>query len=178
MSIPFQSSLQQAVSQLLRASMGSSVPDSIPNEELDRHVAELILQEAKQKEDRYEELGLRAYLPAKLWMRWLASDHTFWRSPVQRMSHLRLINDFCPVLSKVRMNTIGHCWGFRLSLPQMPRHERTKTIVKIDYYKPEKQNLAVVNDIGGIGVPVWRKSHSISGVTTVNGKKGVGIIMI
>jgi hypothetical protein len=60
------STLQQAVSQLVRASMGSAIPETVSNEELDRHVAELILQEAKQKEDQYEELGLRAYLPAKL----------------------------------------------------------------------------------------------------------------
>ena len=46
--------------------MGTVISDSLSNEELDRHVAELILQEAKQKEERYEELGLRAYIPAKL----------------------------------------------------------------------------------------------------------------
>ena len=62
------STLQQAVSSLVRASLGASIPDSISNEELDRHVAELILQEAKQKEERYVDLGFRAYLPAKLYV--------------------------------------------------------------------------------------------------------------
>jgi hypothetical protein len=66
MSTPGGSTLNDAVSQLVRASMGTVISDSLSNEELDRHVAELILQEAKQKEERYEELGLRAYIPAKL----------------------------------------------------------------------------------------------------------------
>lgn len=57
------SSLSSVVSSLVRASMGSSVPGTITDDDLDRHVAELILKEAKQKAARYLEHGVRAYLP-------------------------------------------------------------------------------------------------------------------
>ena len=43
--------------------MGSSVSNTVTDEELDRHVAELILKEAKQKAERYAEHGVKAYLP-------------------------------------------------------------------------------------------------------------------
>jgi hypothetical protein len=42
--------------------MGSSLSDDIADEDLDRHVAELILKEAKQKGERYNTDGIRAYL--------------------------------------------------------------------------------------------------------------------
>jgi hypothetical protein len=49
---------------LVRASAGSTVSRSmVTAEELDRHVAELILKEAKQKAERYSKQGIRAYLP-------------------------------------------------------------------------------------------------------------------
>jgi hypothetical protein len=56
------SSLSSVVSNLVRASMGSSISDNVADEDLDRHVAELILKEAKQKGDRYNTEGIRAYL--------------------------------------------------------------------------------------------------------------------
>ena len=43
--------------------MGSSIPDTVPDDELDRQVAELILKEAKQKAERYLQDGVQAYLP-------------------------------------------------------------------------------------------------------------------
>ncbi|KAI6120876.1 hypothetical protein EDD16DRAFT_1691988 [Pisolithus croceorrhizus] len=58
------SSLSSVVSNLVRASMGASVPASVQDEDLDRHVAELILKEAKQKAESYTRLGVQAYLPA------------------------------------------------------------------------------------------------------------------
>lgn len=57
------SSLSSVVSNLLRASMGSSVPKTVTDDDLDRHVAELILKDAKKKAERYGEHGIRAYLP-------------------------------------------------------------------------------------------------------------------
>ncbi|OJA11872.1 hypothetical protein AZE42_03260 [Rhizopogon vesiculosus] len=57
------SSLSSVVSNLVRASMGTSVTPSITDEDLDRHVAELILKEAKQKAESYGRLGIKAYLP-------------------------------------------------------------------------------------------------------------------
>ena len=57
------SSFSSVVSDLVRASMGSSIPDTVPDDELDRQVAELILKEAKQKAERYLQDGVRAYLP-------------------------------------------------------------------------------------------------------------------
>ncbi|KZT22617.1 hypothetical protein NEOLEDRAFT_1180705 [Neolentinus lepideus HHB14362 ss-1] len=57
------SSLSSVVSGLVRAQMGSSVPSTITDEDLDRHVADLILKEAKRKAERYASQGIRAYLP-------------------------------------------------------------------------------------------------------------------
>lgn len=57
------SSLSTVVSSLVRASMGTTVPSTVTDDELDRHVAELILKEAKQKAERYLQDGVRAYLP-------------------------------------------------------------------------------------------------------------------
>lgn len=41
--------------------MGASVPDEVPDGDLDKYVAELILKEAKEKEKRYGQFGLEAY---------------------------------------------------------------------------------------------------------------------
>lgn len=57
------SSLSSVVSNLVRASMGSSVPNTVADDDLDRHVADLILKEAKQKAEKYAKEGIRAYLP-------------------------------------------------------------------------------------------------------------------
>ncbi|KAI0714627.1 hypothetical protein C8Q76DRAFT_795486 [Earliella scabrosa] len=56
------SSLSSVVSNLVRAQMGSSVAPTVTDDDLDRHVAELILKEAKQKAQRYRQDGIRAYL--------------------------------------------------------------------------------------------------------------------
>ncbi|KAF9566970.1 hypothetical protein CPC08DRAFT_703566 [Agrocybe pediades] len=56
------SSLSSVVSNLVRASMGSSVPSTVTDDDLDRHVAELIVREAKKKAERYGQQGIRAYI--------------------------------------------------------------------------------------------------------------------
>jgi ethanolamine ammonia-lyase small subunit len=56
-------SLSSVVSGLVRAQMGTSVSSSITDEDLDRHVAELILKEAKKKAEQYGQQGISAYLP-------------------------------------------------------------------------------------------------------------------
>ena len=61
--MPGSSSLSSVVSGLVRAQMGSSVPDNVQEDEVDRYVQELILKEAKQKAERYGSLGIQAYLP-------------------------------------------------------------------------------------------------------------------
>lgn len=43
--------------------MGASIPSTVTDEDLDKHVAELILKEAKQKAQQYLEHGVKAYLP-------------------------------------------------------------------------------------------------------------------
>ena len=58
------STLSSVVSNLVRASMGASVSSSVTDQDLDKHVAELILKEAKQKAEKYAQQGIRAYLPA------------------------------------------------------------------------------------------------------------------
>ncbi|KAG6380711.1 hypothetical protein JVT61DRAFT_5089 [Boletus reticuloceps] len=57
------STLSSVVSSLVRASVGTSVLSTVPDEDLDKHVAELILKEAKQKAESYSKLGVKAYLP-------------------------------------------------------------------------------------------------------------------
>lgn len=59
------STLSSVVSNLVRAQMGSSVTPTVQDDDLDRHVAELILKEAKQKAARYQQDGIRAYLSRK-----------------------------------------------------------------------------------------------------------------
>ncbi|KAF9787315.1 hypothetical protein BJ322DRAFT_716365 [Thelephora terrestris] len=61
--MPGASSLSSVVSGLVRAQVGSSVPSSVQEDEVDRYVQELILKEAKQKAERYSNLGIQAYLP-------------------------------------------------------------------------------------------------------------------
>lgn len=61
------STLSSVVSNLVRASMGASVSNAVPDDDLDRHVAELILNEAKQKAERYGSEGYKAYLPQNGW---------------------------------------------------------------------------------------------------------------
>ncbi|KAH8997183.1 hypothetical protein EDB86DRAFT_933769 [Lactarius hatsudake] len=56
-------SLSSVVSSLVRAQMGVSVPTTVTDEDLDRHVADLILKEAKKKAEQYDKQGIRAYLP-------------------------------------------------------------------------------------------------------------------
>ncbi|KAG6911256.1 hypothetical protein DXG01_002094 [Tephrocybe rancida] len=58
------SSLSSVVSNLVRASMGTSVTSQVTDDDLDRHVAELILKEAKKKAERYGAQGIRAFLPS------------------------------------------------------------------------------------------------------------------
>ncbi|PPQ99537.1 hypothetical protein CVT24_005327 [Panaeolus cyanescens] len=60
------SSFSSVVSNLVRASMGAAVSPTVPDDDLDRHVAELILREAKKKAERYGEQGVRAYVSNNL----------------------------------------------------------------------------------------------------------------
>ena len=56
-------SLSSVVSGLVRAQMGASVSSTVTDEDLDRHVADLILKEAKKKAEQYGKQGISAYLP-------------------------------------------------------------------------------------------------------------------
>ena len=56
-------SLSSVVSSLVRAQMGATLPSAVTDEDLDRHVAELILKEAKKKAEQYDKQGIHAYLP-------------------------------------------------------------------------------------------------------------------
>lgn len=58
------SSLSSVVSNLVRAQLGTSLSSEVPDDDLDKHVADLILREAKQKEEKYlGKEGVRAYYP-------------------------------------------------------------------------------------------------------------------
>ena len=60
------SSLSSVVSNLVRASMGTSISNMVTDDDLDRHVAELIVKEAKRKAERYGQQGIRAYISSNL----------------------------------------------------------------------------------------------------------------
>ncbi|KAG8998737.1 hypothetical protein FRB90_012248 [Tulasnella sp. 427] len=58
------SSLSSVVSNLVRAQLGASISSKVTDEDLDKHVADLLLQEANQKEQKYfGKEGVRAYYP-------------------------------------------------------------------------------------------------------------------
>lgn len=57
---PRMSSLNAVVNSLVRAA--AAIPNEISDEDLDRHVAKLLADEAKAKEKTWNELGLGAYL--------------------------------------------------------------------------------------------------------------------
>lgn len=42
--------------------MGASLKPTVTDDDLDRHVAELILREAKKKAEKYKETGVHAYV--------------------------------------------------------------------------------------------------------------------
>jgi len=64
---PNHSSLSSIVSHLVRSQLGSSASSSttplssVPDSELDKHVAELLLAEAKSKDKQWKDSGIRAY---------------------------------------------------------------------------------------------------------------------
>ncbi|ORY96359.1 hypothetical protein BCR43DRAFT_524469 [Syncephalastrum racemosum] len=56
------SALSTAVSDLIRAAHGGEA-HNVPDEDLDRYVADLILKEAAAKKEKYDRVGVRAYQP-------------------------------------------------------------------------------------------------------------------
>jgi hypothetical protein len=65
---PSSSSLSSVVSNLVRAQMGTTLAPTVTDEDLDRHVAELILKEAKKKAERYGQQGIRALISSNLYV--------------------------------------------------------------------------------------------------------------
>lgn len=63
MSTSAPTTLSSVVSNLVRAQMGTSISSTVTDEDLDRHIADLILKEAKQKAEKYGKEGVKAYLP-------------------------------------------------------------------------------------------------------------------
>lgn len=61
---------QSIVNELIRAA--ASIPKDITDAELDKHVADLLVKEAKEKESRFRELGIGVYLDS-VRQEWVAS---------------------------------------------------------------------------------------------------------
>ncbi|KAK7040192.1 hypothetical protein VNI00_009998 [Paramarasmius palmivorus] len=59
-------SLSSVVSTLVRAQMGSSVSQTVTDDDLDRHVRELLVRDAKKRAEKYGQQGIRAYLSSGL----------------------------------------------------------------------------------------------------------------
>lgn len=51
------------VSDLMRAAAGSGARN-VADQDIDQYVADLILREAKEKQKKYNEIGIRAYVPS------------------------------------------------------------------------------------------------------------------
>jgi hypothetical protein len=60
------SSLSSVVNNLVRASMGTSIPETVGDDELDKAVKELLVKEAKKRAEKFGEQGMRAYLASGL----------------------------------------------------------------------------------------------------------------
>lgn len=56
------SALDTAVNKLVRAAVGGDT-SAVPDKDLDKYVAEMIIQEAAAKNKHYNKVGVRAYLP-------------------------------------------------------------------------------------------------------------------
>lgn len=59
-------SLSSIVSDLRRAQMGSAVSSQVTDEDLDACIKELLLKDAKKREARYGQSGIKAYLSHNL----------------------------------------------------------------------------------------------------------------
>jgi len=78
--------------------MGSSVSNKVTDEELDRHVAELILKDAKKKAERYGQHGVRAFLANNamcVFLRLYEEVHGLIIISGQTVTHHGLTSDFC-----------------------------------------------------------------------------------
>lgn len=59
---PATSALNSVINDLVRAAAGGNA-SNVADEDLDKYVAELILKEAEAKRKKYNDVGVRAYLP-------------------------------------------------------------------------------------------------------------------
>lgn len=111
------STLSSVVSNLVRASMGSSVSGTVADDDLDKHVAELILKEAKQKAEKYAQQGIRAYLPAheQVSIALIIYYMLLTCLTVLTVTSQRRTNGFCRPSSGIRMSTIRQSSVPRLS---------------------------------------------------------------
>lgn len=48
--------------------MGSSVPSTVADDDLDAHVRDLLIKDAKKRAERFSQLGIRAYLSSNTWV--------------------------------------------------------------------------------------------------------------
>jgi hypothetical protein len=55
-----------SVSDLVRAQMGTAVSGSVTDDDLDLHVKELLVKEAKKRAEKYGQTGIRAYLASSM----------------------------------------------------------------------------------------------------------------
>jgi hypothetical protein len=62
MSKQSKSGLSSVVSDLMRAAAGGDT-SNVADEDIDKYVADILLQEAKSKNKKYNNVGIRAYLP-------------------------------------------------------------------------------------------------------------------
>jgi hypothetical protein len=88
--------------------MGSSVSNTVTDEELDRHVAELILKDAKKKAERYGQHGVRAFLASSgmyVFKRSLEVVHGLTYISGRTLTYQGLTSDSCRLSFEVQMIT-------------------------------------------------------------------------
>ena len=57
--------------------MGTSISSMVTDDDLDRHVAELIVKEAKKKAEQYGQKGIRAYISSNLYVSFSFIEQNF-----------------------------------------------------------------------------------------------------
>jgi hypothetical protein len=160
--MPPAGSLSSVVSGLVRAQLGTSASAGVTDADLDRHVADLILKEAKAKAERAASMGIRAYLPSYVGNALILSDlFSPSISSVIVESRIRPVartNASSPTSSVVRMTTTGqyceHRQRLRKSSRPLAKRKSAENAVHVQRRRLRRSVSGVVGggSVGGTGM--------------------------
>jgi len=99
-------SLSTIVSDLGRAQMGTAVPSTVTDDDLDACIRDLIVKDAKKRAERYGQHGIKAYLAQNLCVPLKTCSPTCLLTSFTEIAmHQSPTNGFCPLLFEAQMNT-------------------------------------------------------------------------